>query len=96
MKSQKNNDSDEDSKYKESRDKRVQDLLEIERLAAENKPPKIFEAVSKTFWAILGLGLLMNIFGYGYIVDKGGIRIDTLENKQFQQELVRGASKTGR
>lgn len=87
------NENDNKTKYKDSNEKLIDDMLEIERLAAENKPPRIFEAISKTFWAILGLGLLLNAFGYGYVVNKDewSIKIDTLENKDFQQELVKAS-----
>lgn len=88
-----NGNNDKKIKYKDSEDKRIDDLLEVERIAAENQPPKIFEAISKTFWAILGIGLVLNTFGYGFIVSKDGIKIDTLENAQFQQELIKQSSK---
>jgi len=88
------NGDDNEIKFKDSKEKRIEDLLEIERLAAETKSQpanRIFEAISNTFWVILGLGVLLNMFGYGYVVNKDefSIKIDTLEKKQFQEELVK-------
>lgn len=89
-------DNDKSKKFKDSRDKRIEDLLEIERLAAESNqttPSRLFEAISRTFWAVLGLGLVLNAFGYGLVVSKDGVKVDTLASRQFQQELVKPASK---
>lgn len=49
------------------------------------------EALTKTAWTFVLVGFLLNLFGYDYVVDKEhwNLRIDTIEHKQVQQELVR-------
>lgn len=84
---------------KENTDERS--IEEVEREASRKVASSLMfswnlkEALTKTAWAFVLVGFLLNLFGYDYVFDKDnwGLRIDTIENKQFQQELVR-ASKS--
>lgn len=72
-------------------------IEEVEREASQKVassllfPWRLQEVVTKTAWTFVLIGFLLNLFGYDYVFDKQNysLRIDTIENKQFQQELVR-------
>lgn len=34
---------------------------------------------------------LLNLYGYGYVSDDNGFRIDTLEAQQFSREMKKGS-----
>ena len=38
---------------------------------------------------IIVIGYVLRYFGYDYVVDERGLRIDTVEARQFQDEIVR-------
>jgi|Transcript_9766 hypothetical protein len=77
-------------------------IEEIEREASKKVASRLLfswnlqDAISKTAWAFVLIGFLLNLFGYDYVFNQesGTLRIDTIENKHFQQELVQaGYSK---
>mmetsp|Transcript_7206 Transcript_7206/g.8214 ORF Transcript_7206/g.8214 Transcript_7206/m.8214 type:complete len:219 (-) Transcript_7206:88-744(-) len=54
-------------------------------------PNRIGDAITTTGWVFVGVGLLLNINGYGYVVNsEGRITIDTLDNRAFQMEINKG------
>lgn len=71
-------------------------LVELSRLEQESSkrvmdrlllPQRIGQAVTSAAWFFVGLGFVLNIFGYGYVKKDGFITIDILENQAFQREL---------
>ena len=74
-------------------------IEEVEREASRKVASKLMfswnlsGAVTKAAWTFVLVGFLLNIFGYDYVFDKDNwnLRIDTIENKQFQQELVKSS-----
>ena len=76
-------------------------IEEIEREASKKVASRLLfswnlqEAISKTAWAFVLIGFLLNLFGYDYVFNQesGTLRIDTIENKHFQQELVQGTPR---
>jgi hypothetical protein len=55
-------------------------------------PHRIGNAINAAAWLFVGIGILLNIFGYDYTVKDGFLSVDTRENAAFQKEL-RGSSK---
>lgn len=47
------------------------------------------KAATTTAYAFLVIGFLLNIFGYDFLVQDGKLTIDTLEKRQFQNEVTR-------
>ena len=58
-------------------------------------PSRLNDAVTATLYGLVILGLVLNIFGYDYYLKDGQFVIDTLENRQFENE-VRRAMRTPR
>jgi hypothetical protein len=56
-------------------------------------PGRVATSISKTItamaWSFVIFGFVLNFVGYGYVMDKDGWRIDTLEASMFQREIVR-------
>jgi len=54
-------------------------------------PNRIGDAITTMGYLFVGVGLLLNINGYGYVVNsEGRITIDTLDNRAFQMEINKG------
>lgn len=74
-------------------------IEEVEREASRKVASSLMftwnlqEALTKTAWTFVLVGFILNIFGYDYVFDKDNLslRIDTIENKQFQQEVVKAS-----
>lgn len=75
-------------------------IEEVERDASRKVASKLLfswnfsGAITKAAWTFVLIGFLLNLFGYDYVFDNENIwslRIDTMENKQFQQELVKSS-----
>lgn len=56
-------------------------------------PQKVATSISKTVNALalsfIIFGFILNVFGYAYVRDENGLRIDTMDAKRFQDEIVR-------
>ena len=71
-------------------------IEEVEREASRKVASRLMfswnlqQAINTTAWTFVLVGFLLNLFGYDYVFNKENqfLRIDTIENKQFQQELV--------
>lgn len=60
-------------------------------------PDRIGQAVTKVAWLFVLSGFVLNIFGYGYVVQANHlIKIDTLENRQFQMEVRKSIREDAR
>lgn len=46
--------------------------------------------VTTGFWIFVAGGTLLNVFGYAFVLHDGHLNVDTLQNKQFQDEIARG------
>jgi hypothetical protein len=96
-------DDDADDDDKEEKDKPMTPA-EISAMEAESSrkvsgrlelPGRIGEAVSAAAYLFVACGLLLNFFGYAYVLqDNHTIRIDTLENRQFQVELIKSMKES--
>ena len=80
--------------------KRMEDLLEVNRRATLTRPGSLAfidnlqRAVSAAGWTFLVVGLLLNIFGYDYVMNDGRLTIDTMEASQFRQEVIKAGKTT--
>lgn len=72
---------DDDEMDEEEASRRVMQRLML--------PNLIGHAMTAVAWAIILGGVMLNLFGYSYVVDHGRVRIDTLEARQFQDAKVR-------
>lgn len=52
-------------------------------------PDRIGRAVNVAAYVFILLGFLLNVLGYGYVMDKGSVRIDTMDAVKFQREVNR-------
>jgi hypothetical protein len=60
-------------------------------------PGRIGEAVNSVAVLFVCCGLLLNVFGYAYVVkDNYMLTIDTLENRQFQRELSKSMKESAK
>lgn len=64
-------------------------VLETQRLNRLLFPQRFGDALTRVGWLFVGVGILLNSLGYGYVLSDGKLRIDTLENRQFQNEINR-------
>jgi hypothetical protein len=67
--------------------RRVNDRLMLPRRVATS----ISQTVTALAWTYIILGFVLNSFGYAFVRDGtgGGFRIDTVETRMFQEEVVR-------
>ena len=57
-------------------------------------PQRISAAVTTLGWLFVGFGILLNQLGLAYVQDpSGGIRIGSLDERDFQAEVVRGGRR---
>lgn len=45
-------------------------------------------------WAFLAFGVILNLFGYDYVMRDGHLAIDTTEAAQFQKEVVKASKNS--
>ena len=50
---------------------------------------RINQALTATAWGFLLAGFLLNALGYDFIVRDGKLTVDTLEKRQFENEVMR-------
>ena len=55
-------------------------------------PTRLNNAVTAALYALVLLGVVLNIFGYDYYMKDGHFVSDTLENRQFENEVRRSGS----
>eukprot|EP00956_Cyclotella_meneghiniana_P008059 scaffold10745_cov25-Cyclotella_meneghiniana.AAC.3 len=74
------------------------ELSQLERNAATQRrnsmllPQRISKAAGVLAWGFVIVGFILNTLGYAYIADpSGGIGIGTLNERDFQRELVRSS-----
>jgi hypothetical protein len=65
--------------------KKVAKRLMLPRMVATS----ISQTVSAFAWTFLILSFVLQIFGYSFIMDESGLHIDTLEARQFQEEITK-------
>lgn len=66
--------------------RRVNDRLMLPRRVATS----FSQTVGALAWTFIISGIILNFFGYAYVKDDTyGYRIDTIERKMFQEEVVR-------
>ena len=66
----------------------------IKRKNAMLLPQRISAAVTTLGWLFVGCGILLNQLGLAYVRDPtGGIRIGSLNERDFQAEVVRGGRR---
>ena len=66
----------------------------INRKNAMLLPQRISAAVTTLGWLFVGGGILLNQLGLAYVRDPaGGIRIGSLDERDFQAEVVRGGRR---
>ena len=97
------NDSDEEDtepKSKDSSDRKTksytsQELYEREQEASRKTmnnlliPTRLNNAITATLYALVLLGVVLNLFGYDYYLKDGQFVIDTLDNRRFENEVRR-------
>lgn len=101
-----NDDEAEESEKEESKDtakptKYVATSDDDMTTFARQKTPRgvaMFAAVQQVVvaagWTFLAFGIVLNIFGYDYVVnEEGRLTIDTMEASQFRQEVVKAAKQ---
>jgi hypothetical protein len=54
------------------------------------------DVITKLGWTFVLVGFLLEAFGYSYMIRDGQLTIDTLDNRQFQEELTRGIKESAR
>ena len=60
-------------------------------------PSRIGKAITNVGWLFVISGFVLNLLGYGYVVQPNHlIKIDTLENRQFQMEMRRSVREDTR
>jgi hypothetical protein len=80
-------------------EKQIENPLQTPSMTKGTRPsinPILFNIdAAITFGAILFvlIGFVLNIFGYSYVVEDGHLRIDTLDYRQFHDEVVRAAKE---
>ena len=52
--------------------------------------------VNTAAWTFVGVGILLNIFGYTYVLKDGHLTVGTYEEQRFQAELHRGLRESTR
>jgi hypothetical protein len=89
-----------DSEYKDDKDKRMEDLIEVNRRATQ-KPQgslaffdDLSRAISAAAWTFLILGFLLKIFGYDFVMKDNRLTIDTMEASQFRREVIKASRNT--
>jgi hypothetical protein len=66
----------------------------VRRKNAMLLPQRISAAVTTLGWLFVGCGILLNQLGLAYVRDPtGGIRIGSLDERDFQAEVVRGGRR---
>jgi hypothetical protein len=72
--------------------RRVTQRLMFPRLVASS----ISQTVTAMAWLFLISSFVLQALGYSFIVDDAGLRIDTLEAKQFQDEIAKSIKESTR
>jgi hypothetical protein len=96
-------DDDDDGKKEEKDDEPPMTRAEISRSEEESSkkvfdrlalPGRIGEAVTSAAYLFVACGLLLNVFGYSYVLKDNHITIDTLENRQFVREATKSMKES--
>ena len=69
--------------------RKVAKRLMLPRMVATS----ISQTVSAFAWTFLILSFVLQIFGYSFIMDEGGLHIDTLEARQFREEIMKSTRR---
>jgi hypothetical protein len=56
----------------------------------------ISQSISALAWGFLLVSFILQIFGYAFVMDSFGFRIDTLEARQFQDEIMKSVKEMRR
>lgn len=98
------NDGEDDTTEPEAAKKKTSMTLveyaERERKAGrqlENRlllPNRIGKAITGALYTFIALGFLLELSGYGFVRTQNGISIGTLEEREFQREIMRVAKPT--
>lgn len=50
-------------------------------------------AIVAAGWAFVAFGIILNLFGYDYVMKDGMLTIDTMEASQFQKEVIKASKE---
>ena len=59
-------------------------------------PYEISRYVTTALWVFVAVGYLLNFMGYAYVWKDGLLTVDTLAQREFQDELARGLREASR
>ena len=71
------------------------ETAELERRQAQRVwtnlmlPYEVSRFVTTALWVVVGVGFVLNAFGYAYVWQDGHLTIGTLEQKEFQDAFWR-------
>jgi hypothetical protein len=59
-------------------------------------PSRIGNAFTSALWLFVGIGILLNMFGYAFIMepDFSNMRIGTMDERRFREEIVRDMKRS--
>jgi hypothetical protein len=72
--------------------RKVANRLMLPRMVATS----ISQTISAFAWTFLILSFVLQICGYSFMMDESGLRIDTLEARQFQEEITKNMKDRSR
>jgi hypothetical protein len=96
-------DGDDDDDKEENDDELIMTRAEISASEEESSkkvfdrlalPGRIGEAVQSAAYLFVACGLLLNVFGYSYVIQDKHITIDTLEHRNFVRESTKSMKES--